>query len=164
MWATVAARKHTVHQVFPYGVDAREVMLHGTVHYTLVDGTQNFVEWAGRATLRREGDNRPWKFAYYQVYLVSLAQKRTDSSLLMISLFLFVLRCLLLSQPGLAELSFRHGGKGMWGLTENVELCLCAYPSDNSVEFPSNSTWTCSHPAHSRILVRTEVSQLLEPL
>ena len=38
MWASVAARKHTPVKVFPFGSGAEEVMLYGTVLYTMKDG------------------------------------------------------------------------------------------------------------------------------
>lgn len=49
-------------------------MLYGTVTYTLKDGSQSSVDWAGRAKLVKDGE--AWKFGFYQIYLVGLAQSR----------------------------------------------------------------------------------------
>jgi hypothetical protein len=38
MWAAVSSRLHSPLKIFPFGQGADEVMLHGTVVYTLRDG------------------------------------------------------------------------------------------------------------------------------
>jgi len=38
MWTAVASRLHSPLKVFPFGSGSNEVMLHGTVAYTLKDG------------------------------------------------------------------------------------------------------------------------------
>lgn len=38
MWAVVASRLHTPIKIFPFGSGSEEVMLYGTVAYTLKDG------------------------------------------------------------------------------------------------------------------------------
>jgi hypothetical protein len=72
MWTAVSARQHTAFKIFPFGADSAELMLYGTVAYTLKDDRKAVVDWAGRAELVREGAD--WKFAMYQVYLVSLRE------------------------------------------------------------------------------------------
>jgi hypothetical protein len=42
-WTTVAARLHTVEKIFPFGPAADEVMIYGTVAYTLKDGRKTTV-------------------------------------------------------------------------------------------------------------------------
>jgi hypothetical protein len=70
-WTQVSTRRHTVEKVFPFGHDAEEFMLRGTVVYKFKDGGKAAVDWAARAELVREGVEVGWKFRYYQVYLVS---------------------------------------------------------------------------------------------
>jgi len=56
-------------KVFPYGHNADEMMLYGTVDYVLKDGTKKSVDWAARAHLvKNEG---VVKMDFYQVYLVN---------------------------------------------------------------------------------------------
>jgi hypothetical protein len=69
MWSAVASRLHTPQKIYPFGSDSNEFMLHGVVNYTLKDGRKVEVEWAGKGVLAKEAD--VWKFAFYQVYLVS---------------------------------------------------------------------------------------------
>lgn len=69
MWEKVSSRKHKPQRIFPYGSNADEVMLYGTVDYGLKDGKTASVEWAGHAHLVKEGD--AVKMDVYQVYLVS---------------------------------------------------------------------------------------------
>jgi len=73
MWSAVAARLHTPSKVFPFGPGADEVMLYGTVDYTLKDGKKATVEWAARAKLIKEGST--WKMGFYQVYLDTAAMQ-----------------------------------------------------------------------------------------
>lgn len=69
MWDAVAARKHTVPQIFPFGPGSREFMLHGTVDLRLKNGTETALDWAGRAKLVRSDDDGEWRMGFYQVYL-----------------------------------------------------------------------------------------------
>lgn len=84
MWAKVAARKHTVSQVFPArfaeqhtcaasGEQHEEVqlMLFGNVVYRLkgAEGDEEPVDWAGHATLVRASGEKAWRFAYYRVWI-----------------------------------------------------------------------------------------------
>jgi hypothetical protein len=55
-------------KVFPYGPNADEFMLYGTVDYVLKDGTKKSVDWAARAHLVKNGGVVQMDF--YQVYLV----------------------------------------------------------------------------------------------
>ena len=72
MWEVVTSRKHTVYKMFPYGPDAKEVMLYGKVQYGFKDGREVGVDWAARAELVKDSQGPGgWKFQYYQVYLVS---------------------------------------------------------------------------------------------
>ncbi|TQB68281.1 hypothetical protein MPDQ_003715 [Monascus purpureus] len=73
MWATVSARRHTVHKVFPFGKDSNEFMLHGVVNYTFKTGGQGTADWAGKAVL--EEQDGVWRFKFYQVYLDTGSQK-----------------------------------------------------------------------------------------
>lgn len=71
MWDPVVARSHNPHAVFPLPASAseQEIMLHGTVSYTLKDGRRcQDVEWAARGTLVESGGEVRWK--RYQVYMV----------------------------------------------------------------------------------------------
>jgi hypothetical protein len=38
LWVAVASRLHTVRKVFPFGSESDEVMIYGSVAYTLKDG------------------------------------------------------------------------------------------------------------------------------
>lgn len=78
-WEKVQSRQHHPLKVFPYGPNADEVMLYGTVDYVLKDGVKKSVDWAARAHLvKNEG---VVKMDFYQVYLVcfplSFSQSRT---------------------------------------------------------------------------------------
>ncbi|KAF1816407.1 hypothetical protein P152DRAFT_454676 [Eremomyces bilateralis CBS 781.70] len=74
MWEKIGSRHHKAAKLFPYGSNASEAMLYGTVDYVLKDGQEiNGVEWAARAHLVKEGD--AVKMDFYQVYLDSAAQK-----------------------------------------------------------------------------------------
>ena len=69
MWATVTSRHHKISKIFPFGPNATELMLYGTVEYELKDGRRANVPWGARAVMAKEGD--AWKMKFYQVYLVS---------------------------------------------------------------------------------------------
>jgi len=71
MWVTVASRLHSPIKIFPFGPDANEVMLYGTVAYVLKDGRSTIIEWGGRAHLVKEAGS--WKMDFYQVYLDTAA-------------------------------------------------------------------------------------------
>jgi hypothetical protein len=71
MWSAVESRKHTIPSIFPFGSNAGEFMLHGTVLYKLKTGTEAEVEWAARASVVKSSSDGKYRFAYYQVYLVS---------------------------------------------------------------------------------------------
>ncbi|KAF2455912.1 hypothetical protein BDY21DRAFT_349065 [Lineolata rhizophorae] len=71
MWEKVASRRHMPLKVFPFGPNAQEVMLYGTVEYGLKDGRKAFVDWAARAHLTKV--DQTVKMDYYQVYLDSAA-------------------------------------------------------------------------------------------
>ena len=78
MWSKVAARDHTVLQVFPSTNDPKEFMLAGVVSYELKDGAKQRVEWAGHGRVARSAESGQWQFAYYQVYLAGgYAENRT---------------------------------------------------------------------------------------
>ncbi len=51
MWEHVASRQHKPLKVFPFGNDANEAMLYGTVSYGLKNGKRSEVDWAARAHL-----------------------------------------------------------------------------------------------------------------
>lgn len=73
MWEKVATRKHKPIKVFPFGPNADEVMLYGTVDYGKKDGTSATVDWSARAHLLK--DDSEMKMDFYQVYLDTAAQK-----------------------------------------------------------------------------------------
>lgn len=71
MWTAVAARLHSPIKIFPFGPNANEVMLYGTLTYTMKDDRKVNLEWAGRANLVNESGN--WKMSFYQVYVDTAA-------------------------------------------------------------------------------------------
>ena len=76
MWYPVVSRSHNPVAVFPFvqskESDELELMIHGTVSYTLNDGRKcEDVEWAARGTLVTAGNEVKWKS--YQVYMVRTA-------------------------------------------------------------------------------------------
>lgn len=74
MWEKVAKRHHIPIKIFPFGSNADEVMLHGTVDYEMKDGRSVGLPWAARAHLVKQADSQV-KMDYYQVYLDSAAQQ-----------------------------------------------------------------------------------------
>jgi hypothetical protein len=70
MWEKVASRKHVAKRIFPFGPNADDVMLHGSVQYEFKAGGESSLEWAARAHLVKE--NGEVKMDFYQVYLVGL--------------------------------------------------------------------------------------------
>ncbi len=70
LWEKVSGRLHKPLKVFPYGANADEVMLFGTVDYELKDGRNASVDWSAHAHLVKE-DGKV-KMDFYQVYLVSV--------------------------------------------------------------------------------------------
>ena len=70
MWEHVASRKHKPLKVFPFGQNANEVMLYGTVGYGLKSGKNSEIDWAARAHLVEDEGNM--KMDFYQVYLVGV--------------------------------------------------------------------------------------------
>lgn len=69
MWDAVSSRQHTISKIFPFGANATELMLYGTVAYKLKDNRKAEVPWGARAVMVKEGE--AWKMGFYQVYLVS---------------------------------------------------------------------------------------------
>jgi len=69
MWEKVSTRSHKPSKIFPFGPDADEVMLFGTVEFTFKEGGGSALDWAARAKLVREGGKV--KMGFYQVYMVS---------------------------------------------------------------------------------------------
>lgn len=71
LWSgPVKTRKHSISKIYPFGDNSNEVMLYGTVDYVLKNGKDVTVEWAGRAVLTEERDEK-WKMHFYQVYMDS---------------------------------------------------------------------------------------------
>lgn len=68
MWEHVSSRSHKPEKIFPFGPNADEVMIYGTVSYGLKNGKSNDITWAARANLLKDGAD--WKMDFYQVYLV----------------------------------------------------------------------------------------------
>ncbi|KAL9536014.1 hypothetical protein SMMN14_01677 [Sphaerulina musiva] len=73
MWEKVAKRSHVPKQLFGLGKGSEEeVMLYGTVDYTLKDGRGTTVDWSARAHfVKKEGEQL--KMDFYQVYLDTAA-------------------------------------------------------------------------------------------
>jgi len=69
MWEKVASRVHEPVKIFPFGPNADEVMLYGTVKYGLKAGGESSKDWAARAQLVKDGHGKA-KLKFYQVYLV----------------------------------------------------------------------------------------------
>ena len=69
MWEKVAKRSHKPKQLFPFGSGSNDIMLFGTVDYTLKDGRSTGIDWAARAHFVE--DKGALKMDHYQVYLVS---------------------------------------------------------------------------------------------
>lgn len=67
MWEKVASRKHHADKIYTFGSGSDEVMLHGTVQFSMKDGTKANKEWAARARMAKE-DGKV-KMSFYQVYL-----------------------------------------------------------------------------------------------
>jgi hypothetical protein len=76
MWEHVASRDHKPLKVFPFGPDANEVMLQGTVSYGLKNGKPASVDWAAHAHLVKQGSDV--KMSFYQVYLVGFSHLKVD--------------------------------------------------------------------------------------
>lgn len=72
MWAAVAARKHSIPKIFPFGSNTNEFMLYGNVALSLKNGAESELEWAGRAQLVKSEADGKWRMKFYQIYLVSL--------------------------------------------------------------------------------------------
>ncbi len=68
MWEKVSSRLHTVLEVFPFGKDSNNIMLHGTVNYGFESSNSMTLEWAARAHLVHEQEQA--KLDFYQVYIV----------------------------------------------------------------------------------------------
>ena len=73
----VKTRLHTLDRIYPFGDNSNEVMLYGHVDYSLKNGKDITVNWAGRANMVEEGGDLKMKF--YQVYLVSLTCPSHDA-------------------------------------------------------------------------------------
>lgn len=69
MWDKVSSRAHAPLKIFPYGPNADQVMLHGTVRYGLKAGGEAGVDWAAYAKLVK-GEDGKVRMGFYQVYLV----------------------------------------------------------------------------------------------
>jgi len=73
MWTAVSARLHYPIKIFPFGSGSKEVMIYGTLDYTLKDGRKVEVEWAAKVELVQEAGK--WKMEFYQVYTDTAAIK-----------------------------------------------------------------------------------------
>ncbi|KAF1938586.1 hypothetical protein EJ02DRAFT_383489 [Clathrospora elynae] len=69
MWEKVSSRAHKPLKIFPFGPNADEVMIYGTVKYGLKAGGESIVDWAARAHLVRN-EEKGVQMDFYQVYLV----------------------------------------------------------------------------------------------
>ncbi|EOA90222.1 hypothetical protein ACJQWK_07526 [Exserohilum turcicum] len=68
MWEKVESRAHAPLKIFPFGPDASEVMLYGSVRYGLKAGGESCKDWAARAHLVKDGHGKVM-MDFYQVYL-----------------------------------------------------------------------------------------------
>lgn len=69
MWEKVSSRSHKPAKIYAFGPDGDDVMLYGTVDYTLKDGkSAKGIDWSARAHFVQDG-GKP-KMDFYQVYLV----------------------------------------------------------------------------------------------
>lgn len=75
MWEKVAKRSHKPLQIYAFGAESDDVMLHGTVDYELKDGKKTSIAWGARAKFTKE--DGALKMERYQVYLVSEIQACT---------------------------------------------------------------------------------------
>ncbi|EME89055.1 uncharacterized protein MYCFIDRAFT_185494 [Pseudocercospora fijiensis CIRAD86] len=67
MWVKVAKRSHQPKQLYPFGSGSNDIMLFGTVDYTLREGGSTSLDWAARARfVEHQGG---LKLDHYQVYL-----------------------------------------------------------------------------------------------
>ena len=73
MWEKVQSRIHRPLKIFPYGPNANEVMLFGTVQYGLKTGGQSSVDWAAYAHLKKIDGSV--KMDFFKVYLVSTREQ-----------------------------------------------------------------------------------------
>ncbi|KAF2207435.1 hypothetical protein CERZMDRAFT_107761 [Cercospora zeae-maydis SCOH1-5] len=71
MWEKVAKRSHRPAQLYAFGSGADDIMLYGTVDYTLKDGRGTTVDWSARAHFSQVGGEL--KMDFYQVYLDTAA-------------------------------------------------------------------------------------------
>lgn len=78
MWTAVDSRKHAVPKIFPFGNNADEFMLYGTVDLTLKNGGSASLEWAGRAKVVKSATDGKLRMSFYQVYLVSTSPLMND--------------------------------------------------------------------------------------
>ena len=72
MWDKIVKRQHKPVKIFPFGQASgnTEIMIYGTVDYTLKTGDEvKDVPWSARANMT-EKEGGKMKMAYYQVYLV----------------------------------------------------------------------------------------------
>jgi hypothetical protein len=67
MWNEVSARQHRPLMVFPFGSNAREVMLYGTVSYQMKDCRRSSIEWSARAAFTVVEETV--RLEFYQVWL-----------------------------------------------------------------------------------------------
>ncbi|KAM3419159.1 hypothetical protein BST61_g5103 [Cercospora zeina] len=72
MWGKVATRSHKPAQLYAFGSGADDIMLHGTVDYTLQDGRSTTVDWSARAHFSQVAGGE-LKMDFYQVYLDTAA-------------------------------------------------------------------------------------------
>lgn len=56
MWEHVASRSHKPEKIFPFGPNADEIMVYGTVSYGLKNGKSKQITWAMRAHLVKMED------------------------------------------------------------------------------------------------------------
>ncbi|USP78285.1 hypothetical protein yc1106_05559 [Curvularia clavata] len=73
MWEKISSRAHAPLKIFPFGPNANEVMLYGTVKYGLKAGGESSKDWAARAHLVKDGEGTVM-MDFYQVYLIDFGR------------------------------------------------------------------------------------------
>lgn len=141
MWEKVAKRSHVPKQLFGLGKGSEEeVMLYGTVDYTLKDGRGTTVDWSARAHFVKEGEEL--KMDFYQVYLVSFFSSSSSGEVKADFLFCRILRpWRMLSKKVLSHLydiSKRNQLKWVDGLRNEYQQNICVLAHHTSHTLPTS--------------------------
>lgn len=73
LWEKISARSHRPLRIYPFGNNAREVMIFGDVEYEFRAGGKGGLQWTARGTMETTDDGRVvWRD--YQVFMDTAAQ------------------------------------------------------------------------------------------